>query len=199
MSELQDILYNAMTLPIDICNVIALYVNCIEQVYCNDSLYYKYNNALIEYNSHTTYCIINDTMFTFIINNDVVEIKRYDKRNIIASIYLNIGTVYSLKYGNNLIADCIDEIIIYKVIIENTDVNLIQLYKIKTRGCVLYADANYIITTECSAYGLILYNNTLTIMRNIENIYHRVYAVALIDGVLSYNMLDEKWHAILTD
>lgn len=194
MSQLMTSIYDILPLPTDICNIVVSYANCIEQVYY-DMMYYKYNDVLTECHSNITLGIINNTTYIFTANDKTIDIIRYD--------YSRVNTVdfedniYCLKFCNNLVVDHMFDIAIYSILINDRGVSITQLYKIPTNGYLLYADNRCIITTDYHTYGLIIYDTKLKPIHHILNNGKRIYSVALVNDVLSYNMLDNGWFEIV--
>ena len=186
------VVYNSISMPIEICNIITSYANCIEQVY-NNHLYYKYNDQLIECHNNITLGIINNTIYTFTACDDTIEISQYNS-DYIYTINFD-DSIYALKYSNNLVVDHMNEIAIYSISID-TNVSFVQLYKIPTNGYLLYADSQYIITTSEHMYGFIIYNTELKPIHHVLNNGMRIYTIAIVNDILSYNMLDDVWHEI---
>ena len=133
-------------------------------------------------------------LYTFTACENTIEISQH-KDNNITTVDLD-DSIYVLKYSNNLVIDHMNEIAIYSVLID-TDVSLVQLYKIPTNGRLLYADSQYIITTLEHMYGLIIYDTKLNPIHYLLDNCSYITAVAIVNDILSYAMLDNEWHEIV--
>ena len=87
MSQLQTIIYNSVSMPVDLCNIIIEYANCIEQVCYNDQLYYMYHGRFIKYSEHNIFAKVNNNIY--ILKTDMshdIQIYKYDDNSYVSTI-----------------------------------------------------------------------------------------------------------------
>ena len=196
MSKLATIIYDVLPMPTDICNIIASYTNCIEQVYCN-GLYYKYDNILIKCTQYNTVAKINNILYKLEANS-THEVKIYKYNNIYINTISFDDDVFCVKYNGNLICEYVDRISIYDLQITGNKFSIKQIHTVESHSKLMYADYNYIVTRIATGRGicyLYIRDNQLQWLKRIDMLY-TVRAVAIVDNVLSYKC-NNQWFEIV--
>ena len=194
MSKLYSIIYNNLSLPTDLCNIITSYANeRVRKILAGDVIYYKYEDKLIQYQNNAV-GIINNTTYIFNISYCQLYISISDIDGKSLSVIRLKNHALHIGYSNGLVCQYDDDLFIYDVV--NQELKPRIHTKLDSCGFILeYADDNYIIISYAlfSKY-LQIYDTNLKLLSQIIPV-GAVMNVALVDGVLSY-YASNKWYPI---
>lgn len=189
MSQLQTIIYNRVSMPVDLCNIIIEYASCIEQVCYNDQLYYMYHGSFIKYSEYNVLAKINNSIY--ILKTDMshdIQIYKYNDDSYVSTITFDDNDVFCIKYSNKLICEHVGSIVIYDLQINDNIVTIRQLHQLSSYSKLMYVDYNYIITRTdngCGKCRLFIRNDQLALIKYIDTV-NTIDSVAMVHGMISY-------------
>ena len=185
MSELHNAIYNSTNVPVEICNIIALYaIEHIKQVYINGSMYYQYNNTLMLKSPTVTIGIIDNVPRKIALNNSNLLLINLTTNELIRMIKINLE-ILQMGYSNGLVCFTSDSCVIYTV---GQSLKLRASMKIETNYYrLVYVDDKYIIIRTSNSKCLEIYDPSLKLIHTI--IAHDIVGnIALVNNVLSYEI-----------
>ena len=195
MSQLELIIYNSLSMPIDLCNIITSYYvdHIIKVIDCYNKVFYKCKDMKVR--SLSTIIGLYDykpCIYDMTYASQYVFI--YD---ILTSRCLKVlnfkEAVHSIEYSNGLVCQHFDTISKYKIDQEPIMQSSITACSILHR--LEYADCNYIIIMRSLEF-LDIYSTNLKLIHSIKcPDKHTVSRVAMINNALSYSAFG-KWHLI---
>ena len=193
MSQLDSIIYNTLSLPTDLCNIITSYANeHVRKILVDNIAYYKYEDKLIPYNSYSVIGIVNNVPYIFKLPCYGKFLYMADLQHTKVIKVLNTDKIIDrLYFTNYLICQHICSISIYDINSELTLITSIDLNSNLYR--LIYADCNWIIVLSYTNH-LHIYNTNLELLGNIHVHNGGIRDVSLVDDVLSY--YTDSWHAI---
>lgn len=194
MSNLELTVYDALAMPINVCDIILSYkTRAIQISNIYNDIYYECDNVL-------TKCTCRDVTIGIIDN--IIYYFRTHQYNRFLYVYCNnecikvlemYNDIYTIKYSNGLLCEYAGAIIIYDVIIDR-GVQLIERNRLEYKSdfvTLLYADANYIIKNNDYIehnnlpLGLTIYDSNFKLIHHITS-NEPIQSVAMVNNVLSY-------------